>query len=319
MSELLTSKKSIRNSLFPLHYEDIYEYSRKSQRNYWTVDEVKFNDDVTHIKSATKGEYNLLKYIIGFFLTADNRIIDIINDVSLPMFTVPEAISFEHQKMANEDIHVGTYSNAGFSLFSDIHDEFCSALQDDEAIKLKLGWINKWLTKDVSLGTYLIAMSLFEGISFQGLFCAISKVCETGKYPGLRFSNELIARDEQLHSDYYTFLYKKYTDEIVPTRTIHKMIRDLVRVEEKFIDSALEHGVDGMNKSAMLEYVKYVSDNYCERLGILPVYNATNTVTSTNKLNYKIKTNFFEDKDTGYMKFEAENGDDWIMLAPKYI
>jgi len=46
-----------------------------------------------------------------------------------------------------------------------------------------------------------------EGIFFSGSFCAIFWLKKRGLMPGLTFSNELISRDEGLHTDFACHLY----------------------------------------------------------------------------------------------------------------
>ena len=304
--EFLINLKSARISLFPIRFPEIYKYSEQLQKSYWTVEEVKFRVDGDHVKMADSGTLNLLKYIIGFFLTADNKVIDVINEKALPLFTVPEVLSFERQKMANEDIHNATYSKAAAALFSDNFDEISKDFQEDPAILAKLGWVQKWIMRDeCTLGEYLLAMSMFEGIGFQGLFCAIFNICAQGKFPGLRFSNELISRDEGVHSNAYLFLYKEYVSEVVSLKVIHGMLKDLVKTEEIFVDAGLKYGVSGMNPDSMKEYVRYVADNYCDRLGIGRIYGAKNPFPVMNKINLVRKTNFFEDRDGNYQRLDA--------------
>jgi hypothetical protein len=46
-----------------------------------------------------------------------------------------------------------------------------------------------------------------EGIFFSGSFCSIFWLKKRGMMPGLTFSNELISRDEGLHTDFACLLY----------------------------------------------------------------------------------------------------------------
>ncbi len=53
----------------------------------------------------------------------------------------------------------------------------------------------------------LVAFAAVEGIFFSGSFCAIFWLKKRGLMPGLTFSNELISRDEGLHTDFACLLY----------------------------------------------------------------------------------------------------------------
>ena len=91
-----------------------------------------------------------------------------------------------------------------------------------------------------------------EGILFSGSFCAIYWLKKRGLMPGLTFSNELISRDEGLHSDFACLIYKlmkhKLSDE-----TVHHIIRGAVEVEQEFICDALPCHLIGMNAPQMTQ------------------------------------------------------------------
>ncbi len=53
-----------------------------------------------------------------------------------------------------------------------------------------------------------MAFACVEGIFFSGSFCSIFWLKKRGLMPGLTFSNELISRDEGLHTDFACLLYK---------------------------------------------------------------------------------------------------------------
>ena len=52
-----------------------------------------------------------------------------------------------------------------------------------------------------------MAFACVEGIFFSGSFCAIFWLKKRGLMPGLTFSNELISRDEGLHTDFACHMY----------------------------------------------------------------------------------------------------------------
>ena len=53
----------------------------------------------------------------------------------------------------------------------------------------------------------VVAFACVEGIFFSGSFCAIFWLKKRGLMPGLTFSNELISRDEGLHTDFACHIY----------------------------------------------------------------------------------------------------------------
>lgn len=304
--EPLLDPKNERISLFPLKFKDIYEYSVKLQQNYWTLKDISFRQDAMHIKGAEDGEKNLIKYIMGFFLYADKFVIEFINKKVLPKVVIPELRSYYSQKEANEDIHAGTYSMGAHALFDEEFESFLTEMESDDAIKEKLGWAKDWIVDEkASFAQCMLACSLFEGLAFQGLFCAIYILCQSGKFPGLRFSNEIISRDENLHNEAEIYFYLNYISNKLSTKDVHKMIKSLVQTEIVFIKAALKYEVLGMSIDSMIQYVQFVADNQCRKLKILPIYGVENPYPVMNKMSVKRKTNFFEDRDANYGKLEV--------------
>lgn len=76
-----------------------------------------------------------------------------------------------------------------------------------EVIKKKAQWALKWINTNDDFAERLVAFAAVEGIFFSGSFCAIFWLKKRGLMPGLTFSNELISRDEGLHTDFACMLY----------------------------------------------------------------------------------------------------------------
>ena len=75
--------------------------------------------------------------------------------------------------------------------------------------------------------------------------------------PGLTFSNELISRDEGLHTDFachlYTFLEQKLSKD-----TIYDIITDAVKIEKEFISESLPVELIGMNSGVINNLKKII-------------------------------------------------------------
>ena len=68
--------------------------------------------------------------------------------------------------------------------------------------------VRRWINSSQGFAQRLLAFACVEGIHFSGSFCAIFWLKKRGLMPGLTFSNELISRDEGLHTDFAVLLYK---------------------------------------------------------------------------------------------------------------
>lgn len=95
-----------------------------------------------------------------------------------------------------------------------------------------------------------MAFACVEGIFFSGSFCAIFWLKKRGKMPGLTFSNELISRDEGLHTDFACLLYSHLVNKLSEFE-IYEIIRSAVEIEKEFINESLDCALIGMNKNLM--------------------------------------------------------------------
>ena len=111
--------------------------------------------------------------------------------------------------------------------------------------------------------------------------------------PGLTFSNELISRDEALHTEFAVLLYKKLEKKLKKSK-VHEMIKEAVEIEKEFITEALPCRLIGMNSTLMCQYIEFVADRLVLQLGYEAIYNATNPFDFMEMISIEGKTNFFE-------------------------
>ena len=104
----------------------------------------------------------------------------------------------------------------------------------------KANWAMKWINKDISFAHRLIAFSIVEGVFFSGSFCSIFWLKNKGKMTkALGKSNELIARDEGLHTDFAVLLYNNYINNKLSDEEFYKIITEAVEIEREFICESL--------------------------------------------------------------------------------
>lgn len=119
--------------------------------------------------------------------------------------------------------------------------------------------------------------------------------------PGLTFSNELISRDEGMHTDFacllFSLLKTRPSDEAV-----RAIITEAVTIEQEFLTEALPCALLGMNATLMCQYIEFVADRLLLALGNKKVYNATNPFDFMENISLAGKTNFFEKRVGDYQK-----------------
>ena len=118
-----------------------------------------------------------------------------------------------------ENIHSETYSVLIDTLMSHDNEEkdfLFKAIENIPCVKAKAEWALKWINSQNSFGERLIAFAAVEGIFFSGSFCAIFWLKKRGLMPGLAMSNELISRDEGMHTDFACHLYSNHLRQKLP-------------------------------------------------------------------------------------------------------
>lgn len=128
--------------------------------------------------------------------------------------------------------------------------------------------------------------------------------------PGLTFSNELISRDEALHTEFAVLLYKKLQKQLKKSR-VHEMIKEAVEIEKEFITDALPCRLIGMNSTLMCQYIEFVADRLVLQLGYEAIYNATNPFDFMEMISIEGKTNFFE-KRVGEYALATKDKDETV-------
>merc|ERR1719427_1145745 len=133
------------------------------------------------------------------------------------------------------------------------------AMHNMPAIAAKAQWALKWMSTDSAFCQRLVAVACVEGIFFSGSFCALFWLKKRGLMPGLTFSNELISRDEGLHTDFACLLYSKLRKKL-DIEIVHQIISDAVKWEIVFVTEALPVNLIGMNAQLMSQYIQFVAD-----------------------------------------------------------
>jgi ribonucleoside-diphosphate reductase subunit M2 len=124
--------------------------------------------------------------------------------------------------------------------------------------------------------------------------------------PGLTFSNELICRDEGLHTDFACLLFTHIRKQPSQQR-VKDIIVEAVGIEQEFLSDALPVALIGMNATLMCQYIEFVADRLMVALGFDKIYNATNPFDFMDMISLQGKTNFFEKRVSDYQRAGVMN------------
>jgi ribonucleotide reductase beta subunit family protein with ferritin-like domain len=123
--------------------------------------------------------------------------------------------------------------------------------------------------------------------------------------PGLTFSNELISRDEALHTEFAILLYSKLKHKLSEEK-VYSIVAEAVQIEKYFIVEALPCRLIGMNNIMMCKYIEFVADRLLQQLGYNKLYNSTNPFDFMEMISLEGKGNFFEKRISDYALAEKE-------------
>ena len=142
-----------------------------------------------------------------------------------------------------------------------------NAIETIPCIKQKAEWALRWINdKEALFGERLVAFAAVEGIFFSGSFASIFWLKKRGLMPGLTFSNELICRDEGMHTDFVCLLFSHLQNKPNP-EIVEKIITEAVSIEKDYFTNALPVSLLGMNANLMCQYVEFVADRLLVSLG----------------------------------------------------
>ena len=296
-TELLLSEEENRYVIFPIKYDDIWKEYKKAIANIWTVEEIDLTKDYDDYLKLSENEKHFIDNVLAFFAASDG----IVNENLVERFCnevqILEAKFFYGFQIAIENIHSETYSLLIDTLIKqeDYKHKLLNAVDNIPSIKKKADWAIKWINDtDSDFGNRLIAFAAVEGIFFSGSFCSIFWLKKRGLMPGLCFSNELISRDEGLHTDFAVLLHNRYLQNKPSDEIVSKIIKEAVEIEKEFITDSLSCELIGMNAKLMKQYIEYIADRLLKMLWKKPVYNKTNPFDWMETISIQGKTNFFE-------------------------
>ena len=311
VAEPLLKEDESRFVMFPVQYGDIWEMYKKQVDCFWRAEEVDLSKDMTSWEKLNDDERYFIKMIIAFFAASDGIVLENLGMRFMSEVQVSEARAFYGFQIAMENIHSEMYSLLIDTYIKNKEEKtkLFTALENFPCIRKKADWAIKWINdKRSTFGTRLLAFACVEGIFFSGAFCSIYWLKKRGLMPGLTFSNELISRDEALHTEFAVLLFNKLNKK-PSKKKIKSIIKEAVDIESEFICEALPCRLVGMNADLMKQYIEFVADRLCVQLGGDKIYDASNPFDFMEMISIEGKTNFFEKRVGEYALANKERDD----------
>jgi len=289
--------------MFPIQYPEVWEMYKKHEASFWTAEEIDLSQDTKDWEKLSDAEQHFIKHVLAFFAASDGIVIENLAGQFSTEVQIPEARAFYGFQMAMENIHSETYSLLIEQYIKDPAEKegLFNAITTMPAVSEKAQWAVQWMQQENSFAERVVAFAAVEGILFSGSFCAIYWLKKRGLMPGLTFSNELISRDEGLHTEFACLLYRMLQCKL-PDEVIHSIVKGAVDTERRFICDALSCDLIGMNNELMTRYIEFVADRLLAALGHPKIYGASNPFDWMELISLQGKTNFFEKRVGEYQK-----------------
>lgn len=289
----------------PFKYGKAEEFRQLSENSHWLSDEADLSKDVEDYKRADEAEKQFIKNILSIFTQSDFNVakgyLPLINYVKnnevRGMLTSFMGREFEHQRaysLLNETL--------GFpeTYYSDF-------LTHKETLEKDL-YMQDDAFKD-NFGLSLAKGILLEGISLFGSFIMLKNFERLGKYLGVCQLNDWSLKDESLHVEGNSWLFRQWcnehSEEITDPfkRHIYSTAREIVEIEKQFIDFAFfSYRPGNLEPEEVKEYIEYIADRRLIQLGLKPNFGVKhNPLPWFDEItNGSSVQNFFEGRVTEY-------------------
>ncbi len=294
----------------PFRYPWAVELTKRHEQAHWIEDEIDLSDDVADWKNGklSESERNYITQVLRLFTQSDVAVGQNYYDFFIPKLKNNEIRNMLGSFAAREGIHQRAYALLNDTLGLP-ESEFHAFLEYKE-MSNKLEFMRDNDNSNYTNLSFAIGKSVFsEGISLFASFVMLLNFQRFGKMKGMCKVVEWSIRDESMHVDGMTQIFKKFCEEhprIVTDdfkKDIYSMLRKVVKLEDKFIDLAYgDASIEDLDKDDVKQYIRYIADRRLLQLGFKPNYRVKENPLPWLDwvLNAPDHTNFFENRVTEY-------------------
>ena len=289
--------------LFPIQYNDIWEYYKMHQAAFWTAEEVDLSGDIRDWENLSDNEKYFIKNILSFFAASDGIVNENLAENFYREVQYPEAKFFYGFQLMMEIIHSLMYSLLIDTYVSNPEekDECFHAIDRLPAVQKKAKWALDWI-ENASFAERLVAFAAVEGIFFSGSFCSIFWLKSRGIMQGLCNANALIFKDENLHCDFAIHLLNNHVEDKPSEKRIREILLSALEIEKEFITESLPVSLIGMNQNLMKQYLEFVVDGLLIKMECKKQFNVEQPFKFMEQIAVETKGNFFESRTVEYQK-----------------
>jgi ribonucleoside-diphosphate reductase beta chain len=295
--------------IFPIQYDDIWEFYKQHQAAFWTAEEIDLTNDLKDWDSLSDNERFFIKNVLSFFAASDGIVNENLAENFYREVQYPEAKFFYGFQLAMENIHSLMYSLLIDTYISNHKEklECFTAIEHLPAVQKKASWALNWI-ENASFQERLVAFAAVEGIFFSGSFCSIFWLKNRGLMPGLCNANSLIFKDENLHCDFAIHLLNNHCATRPSEKRIKEILLSALEIEKEFITESLPVSLIGMNSNLMKQYLEFVVDGLLVKFNCSKEFKVENPFKFMEQIAVETKGNFFEGRTVEYQKVKLNEG-----------
>ena len=294
----------------PFHYPWAVEITTRHEKVHWIEDELDLSEDVADWKSGKMSviEKEYITNILRLFTQSDVAVGQNYFDQFIPKFKNNEVRNMLGAFAAREGIHQRAYALLNETL--GLSDAEYHAFLEYQEMADKIEFMMDSDPNTVrGLGLSLAKSVMNEGVALFASFVMLLNFQRYGKMKGMGKVVEWSIRDESIHVEGISKLFKAYCAEhprIVDDEfksAIYEMARQAVKLEDKFVDLAYKLGeIEGLDSSEVKTYIRYITDRRLLQLGMKPNFKVKDNPLPWLEwvLNGADHTNFFENRVTEY-------------------
>ena len=294
----------------PFYYPWAVEITTRHEKVHWIEDELDLSEDVSDWKSSkvTNAEKDYITNILRLFTQADVAVGQNYYDQLIPKFKNNEVRNMLGSFANREAIHQRAYAllNETLGLPPEEYHAFLEYSEMADKIDFMMD-SNTSTHRGLALAMAKSVMN--EGIALFASFVMLLNFQRFGKMKGMGKVVEWSIRDESMHVEGNSKLFRSYCSEhprIVDEefkKEIYEMSRLAVELEDKFIDLAYKIGtIEGLDAAEVKQYIRYITDRRLLQLGLKPNFKVKENPLPWLEwvLSGADHTNFFENRVTEY-------------------
>ena len=294
----------------PFYYPWAVDLTVRHEKAHWIEDEVDLGEDVSDWKTnkVTPVEKDYITNILRLFTQSDVAVGQNYYDQFIPKFKNNEVRNMLGSFASREGVHQRAYALLNDTL--GLPDSEYHAFLEYKEMTDKIDFMQKSDNTTQRGLALAMAKSVFnEGVALFASFVMLLNFQRVGKMKGMGKVVEWSIRDESMHVEGNSKLFKAFIAEhpkLVDNefkKEIYVMAKDIVKLEDKFIELAYEMGdIEGLSKDEVKTYIRYITDRRLLQLGLKTNFKVKNNPLPWLEwiLNGADHTNFFENRVTEY-------------------